>query len=232
MAGNRKSARPQYVRELYSRTDIRESYLIRIVVEGAKTETKFFNSCIPKSSRVRLEVLPPIENQSAPEKLKERLLDEMEKDRFQNNRQPADQNWIVCDVDEHAHLKEVVADIQRRNEKDSDGKIRLAISNRSFEVWLALYRNRSITENFKTKLKNRASLFDLVREVDPGFSKTSFSPDRFTKHKLAIQYASELDTSKNHQIPEAPGTRVYLLMKEILKALAQTCESNTFGDAD
>lgn len=26
MAGNRKSARPQYVRELYSRTDIRESY--------------------------------------------------------------------------------------------------------------------------------------------------------------------------------------------------------------
>ena len=215
-----QSHRIKWDARLYSEADIKESYLLRIIVEGARTETRFFKECIHTSTRVRLQVIPPEENRSGPEKLLEQMKSEIRNDVSQSNRQPADQNWIVCDVDEHPYLETAIRSIAEFNSEINDGlpAIQIAISNPCFEIWLALYKRRNLnSRTVINKLRCKTALKRLVLDIDNHSSKKDFNTALFQKHTLAINQAEELDSCKHSVIPALPGTRVYRLVKEILK---------------
>ena len=217
-----KSYRTKWEDDLYSKANIKESYIIRIVVEGAQTEKKFFRDCVQTSPRIHVQVLPPEENQSGPEKLFDQIVAEIQQDIDQSNRQPADQNWIVCDVDEHPYLEQTIEKIDKLNAEHPDEfpAIQIAISNPCFEVWLALYKKRNLRN--KTPFCSKEGLRTLLLDIDPNFSKTRFNTSLFQRHTIAINQAKDLDINKSEPIPERPGTRVYRILEEILKIEKQS----------
>lgn len=201
----------------YSKRKERDAYIIRIAVEGDQTEVRFFQKCFDKSSRVRIEVIPPENHQSGPEKLFAHLEKIIREEAESGNLTKADQNWIVVDVDEHAYLQETIEKVAK-----SKYNIQIAISNPCFEVWMALYKHRNLRSKGMTcKLKNPADILKLVKEIDPHYSKTSFNFSCFSRHETAIPQAVLLDKNKSSPMPPCPSTRVYVLVEKILQLMGK-----------
>lgn len=213
------SRRASSFETLVSPVDVRESYLIRIATEGENTEYRFFTQSIviheKLSNRIKINVLQTTNGLSAPEHVWERLEDSIKKDQDLGNMDPADQYWLVVDVDDHAHLEQTLCKIKEYNR---NGSIRIdtSVSNPCFEVWLALYGTSNNMNKYPV-----VSLEEMVKEVDDHYTKHSFNATKFQNHRWAISRAKKLKSDMSVPVPSPPGTRVYLLVEQILKVIKQ-----------
>jgi len=185
--------RKQEVREIKS--------FIVIVVEGAKTERLYFEM-LQKNFRdkVKLKVVIPEKGKSSPAKLLDALRNQKAKYISAENSKNPDSFWMICDVDLHKGIHQVITDALRENFK-------IAVSNPCFEVWLFLHLGNIKIKNDSTSLLSLEG--KLLLEI-----KKVKKIDR----KLSQKIAKTLDQVRNK--PHDGYEKVYLdsLKEAILRS--------------
>lgn len=184
----------------------RDASLIVIAVEGQKTEKIYFESICFKNSRVKIKVLPSEDNNSAPNHVLSRIkkycncLDlKEEKDQF----------WLVVDKDRWKDWKLAHIYSEIRKMKNSDWQ--MAISNPCFEVWLYLH-----VSELNESVKNGKTAKTMLRNIIGVYNEKNLDMDSFCSGvDKAIERAEKLDVNQDSPWPLNPGSRVYLLIKEI-----------------
>jgi len=113
----------------------RDAKIIVIAAEGEKTERKYFESPIFRSTRVQVMVLETKEGHSAPKHVHRRLLEFARKTQLQTD----DELWLVLDRDRwpEKQLAEVCAEALKVGKNSAQ----LAVSNPCFELWLYLHHS-------------------------------------------------------------------------------------------
>ncbi len=181
---------------------LRDTRLIVIATEGAKTEGQYFD--LFERKRVQIHVLPTEDGFSAPKHVFARLAEfkkecELGKD---------DQLWLMIDVDrwQESSLAEVASESIKK-------KFQLAVSNPCFELWLYLHHgdvdagSRITSNDLKEKL----------REAMGSYNKAKIELDKYRgKEDDAIRRAKALDGNVNHRWPDQTGTHVYKVVEEVL----------------
>ncbi|MBB6003383.1 RloB family protein [Arcicella rosea] len=184
----------------------RDSSWFIIICEGAKTEVEYFTYFHKlKQQRIKIKVVPPSDNKSAPKWVLDKAVKESENLNFNNY----DQLWMVMDIDRW-ELKDLHT-IQ--NECDKIVNWNLAISNPCFEIWLLAHAKdlETFSSQSGRELKRH---FGLLK--DEGL----FPKNPLQNLHLAIERASKADNSP-HFIPERGRTKVYLLAQELIKRIGE-----------
>ena len=186
-----------------------EKFIV-IAVEGKKTEPEYFGKIRDelKNGNIKLEILPPLDGASAP---KNRLADLLSKLKYSKT----DSFWLVCDVDRHNNLHEVIKEAKKN-------KIQPIISNPCFEVWLYLYYGN-------IKIEDSTVYFDELEKIEQENLDSQKMKEIYKKskvnhhnnHQIAIQKAQELtknDGAENFLTEKKyrGKTNVYKLVQEIL----------------
>ncbi|KAA6326676.1 DNA ligase [termite gut metagenome] len=139
----------------------RDAKIFYIFCEGSCRENEYFNYFTEISSKIKLEIIPPNEHQTSPDKLYQAaylLLIETE-----DNSDPkyeltlSDEVWFVIDTDE---WKDKIGSLLKKCQKHS--KWVVAQSNPCFEVWLYYhlhqkkpsFKNMNISKEWKTFVNN------------------------------------------------------------------------------
>ena len=191
----------------------KEEFIV-IAVEGAITEPEYFGKIRDelKNGNIKLEILPPLNCDSHP---KNRLAELLSKSK---NYSKTDSFWLVCDVDRHNNLHEVIKEAKQYKKY----KIQPIISNPCFEVWLYLYYGN-------IKIEDSTVYFDKLKTIEQENLDSQKMKEIYKKskvnhhnnHQIAIQKAQELtknDDAENFLIEQnhRGKTNVYKLVQEIL----------------
>ncbi|MHB8136064.1 MAG: RloB family protein [Anaerolineaceae bacterium] len=198
--------------------NVRDSSLILIATEGAKTEKKYFESFATKfrNPKINILVFPNIDDQSDPKNVIDSFTKYIEQQKLEEN----DQKWVVIDRDKWK--QESLSDVAARCIQNN---ILLAVSTPCFEFWLLLHVKRILeyTEEelrflFDNKKINRNRTY-IERELSQilgGYDKTNPRCERFfTGIQLAISQAENLDVHPEQRWPNQLGSRVYRLVRII-----------------
>jgi len=199
----------------------REDYLIIIAVEGAKTETNYFEAvnAVYRSSRFRIHVIPNFEDRSAPQHIIKNL------DFYKNNNE-IDENdflFLVCDKDRWTDsiLSSILQLCRQKNYK-------FIVSNPCFELWLILhFQDLSILSQEKQNKyfnnekvnRNLRYIASKLKEFLPGYNhsynkfETIVTNDFLVK---AVAYSLKLDTGDSGW-PCKMGTQVFRIAEKILQ---------------
>ena len=187
----------------------RDARLFVVICEGAKREKNYFEFFQQFSQRIKITVLPPENNASAPNHFLGRAQEYEEATGLNSS----DRLWFVSDHDrwEEKVLREIATTC------DETANWQLAISNPCFEVWLFLhFRNISDTQADSSGAFKRA-----LDELSPsGYQVATFAP----RIEEAIPRAKASDTNPNYFMPDLPGTKVYQLAEQMLEYLGQEWE--------
>lgn len=182
----------------------RDATLFVIATEGEVTEPEYFKTF--RSSRIQVKVLNTENGASAPDKVLER----MQEFKKQFDLKEDDQLFLVIDTDRwppqalSAVAKSCV-----------EQRFTLSVSNPCFEVWLALH--------FFECHEIKASSKDLNEQLKShlgGYNK-SINPAWITRERViaACKNAKIMDTKPTDRWPQTTGSRVYLIMDELIKTL-------------
>ncbi len=189
-----------------------EKFIV-IAVEGKITEPEYFGKIRDelKNINTKLKILPPLDGASAPKKRLAELLSKLK------NYSKTDSFWLVCDVDRHNNLHEVIKEAKKN-------KIQPIISNPCFEVWLYLYYGNikiiDDTVHFDATQINQDDLSSgkMKEEIYESGKKS-----KYNDHQIAIQRAQNLITETNTdeknfltEKKHRGKTNVYKLVQEIL----------------
>lgn len=197
-----------YKRKVNTRSP--ETFIV-IAVEGKKTEPEYFENIKNelKNGNIKLEILPPLEGDSAPQNILKKLLLKLK------DYSKTDSFWLVCDVDRHNNLNVVIKDAKNNN-------IQIAISNPCFEVWLYLYCGDikiagSMVYFDETELEEQEELNSQKMKTIYGKSKSKHC----NNHQIAIERAQNLTKTAGAKnfLTEAEHrgkTNVYKLVQAIL----------------
>lgn len=171
-----------------------------------------------KNPRVKVIVLetPAGSGMSAPRDVVERLRTyrdgiEME---------AGDQCWVLLDTDHWIEASHRAAFIEAIRDANRNG-FSIATSNPCFDVWLLLH----VADVPKgTVFENCRTVGDRIREIMGSFNKRVLNREWYTLDHVreAIRRARSLETDPDDPKdywPEKAGTRVYLLMEQILNPL-------------
>jgi len=180
----------------------KDTRLFIIATEGKETEKQYFS--LFRYPKVQVKVLNTNDGKSAPKYVLQRLSDF--KNEFGLNKE--DELWLMIDVDrwEEKELSEITQNALQK-------KIKLAISNPCFEVWLYLHFatisiNITICKNLKALLRQRLG----------SYNSSNLRLSDFKDHiHDAIKYAREIDITPNARWPQKPGTHVYKVVEKILE---------------
>ncbi|HRI70555.1 MAG TPA: RloB family protein [Polyangium sp.] len=197
-------------------THVRDARLYVVVVEGAKTEPKYFNALqehdlIPKH-KVHIEVVSPIDHKSAPKYL---IACAEEKFNSIKSRLPDDECWIVFDVDKHSGSDRIEQIYSALHDAENQ-KWFVALSNPCFEVWHLLH----ITDDLTGIDDGAATAEKRLRDLLGGYSKNNVPRPCLNAEALrnAIVRGKARDTDPKSPIPQLPGTRVYRLVEKLVSA--------------
>lgn len=181
----------------------RESTLFVIVCEGAVTEPIYFKKIGGDSKKIKIEIVPPVNNKSAPKWLINNAALSVEKYELKED----DELWIVSDVDnwELAHIHELGKYCQETVQWNA------AISNPCFEVWLYLHYADINT----AALNSCKELKSKVSQIATG--KKYPLEDVLTKINDAIVRAKKIDKNPTHFMPSIDTTKVYQLVEALLE---------------
>lgn len=171
----------------------RDAKIIYIFCEGGVREFDYFNFFADKSSRLKINVYPPFEGQSAPE----RLLENADSILKQDVNSKTDEVWFVIDTDKW--------EIRDFIKKCKQKRYEVVVSNPSFEVWLYFH-----IKSIPPKQKSIKWKEFLNEEIRGGFDSNI--------HPLLIERA--IKNSREHfkgsqQFPEINSTSVFYLGERI-----------------
>ena len=190
-----------------------ETFIV-IAVEGAIPEPKYFEKIRDelKNGNIKLEILPPLNCDSHP---KNRLAELLSKSK---NYSEKDSFYLVCDVDRHNNLPEVIKQAKQYKKY----KIQPIISNPCFEVWLYLYCGN-------IKIEDSTVYFDELEKIEQENLDSQKMKEIYKKskvnhnnnHQIAIEKAQELtknDDAENFLIEQKHRgkSHVYKLLQEII----------------
>lgn len=205
----------------FKRTEgIRSGRLFVIATEGKDTERIYFETLRKEiqMSQIKLEILPSENNESAPNKVFDRLTDYHDKYDIEDD----DQLWLVIDKDKWTD-KMLSGIAQLCNEKK---RFFMGLSNPCFELWLLLHfediSKYTIVEKEKIltnkKIRGTTFLKRKMRSVLGSYSESSYDAKAILANvNAAIERASLLDTKPRQRWPQNIGTRVYKLVSNILE---------------
>lgn len=210
MAGRRSFTR---------KSGFRDSRLIIIATEGEETEKVYFEGLknYYSNPRVHIQLLNRLSSASDPERILKNL------DQFYstyNLRKNYDQLWLVIDVDHWGNSK--LACVSKLCFQKS---YCLAISNPAFEIWLLMHIHPLDTyspdvlleflNNRKTGRRSRLEI-ELINLLG-SYNKSNPNMKYFSpRAKLAINNARIADDHPEDRWPNGVGTRVYLLVEQII----------------
>lgn len=183
----------------------RQATLLLICCEGAETEPQYFARWSAASARVKVVIVSPHANRSAPSHVLEAAKVQMRRLRFEKD----DQTWIVTDRDRWPGQQ-----MGLLHSESKRGSFQLATSNPNFHLWL-LAHFEPIGQSLK-----KAEIDERLRAYLGGFNSSNLNISQFSSGvDQAIIHAKRVDLPG----PEvAPGrTRVYLLVQELLRLSAE-----------
>ncbi len=195
-----------------------------IVCEGKNTEPSYFNGFKLKTATIK--AIGEGYNTGA---LVERAIAIASEENLKGN--DYDEIWCVFDKDDFPN-----ADFNNAIEKAANAGMQIAYSNQSFEYWLFLHFNDHQGGKLNRKLcckKLNQHLKELGLEYDIGKTKTvekelfelmiskENDRDKKSRSEKAIIRAENIDRKLDNKNPalEESSTKVYLLVKEIVKYL-------------
>jgi hypothetical protein len=179
----------------------RDATLIFIICEGRQREPDYFGFFHQLDSRLKLVIIPPKDNKSAPNHLLENAREAVEK--F-NPDKGSYFLFIVMDTDRWGkrQIQEVWEDCAKKQEWN------LALSNPCFEVWLYFHGNKKLPDDSS---KSCTGWKQLVNQAfDGGFDSN--------KHPALIRSAIEnakTNYSETGYRPEPGSTQLYILGQKI-----------------
>lgn len=206
-------------RDFKRKSGFRDSRLIIIAAEGEETEKQYFEGIKARydNPRVHVEVLERLDSASDPAKII-KILDQFRSD--YKLRRGHDQLWLVIDVDRWGNQK-----LSLVSQQCAQKRYQLAISNPSFEIWLLLhvrsldtYPPEILVELLANRKDRRRTRIEQELLLLLGkYNKTNLDMEYFA-HRVfvAIQNARNSDLNPETRWPNQLGTRVYLLLEEIV----------------
>jgi len=191
-------------RPLERTIEVRDARLVVIASEGERTEPDYFDSL--RSTRIKIRTIPCPDGRSSPVDVLIRMREFKDEYELEDN----DELWLVIDRDRWS-----IRNLGLVARECLASRINLAVSNPCFEVWLALHYTPHIPP-------------DLTSKAAPGFFSSLHGP--YKKNALeaqrmlplipnAINNAAALDANKKARWPHSVGTRVYILMANLLPFL-------------
>ncbi|MCA9031033.1 MAG: RloB domain-containing protein [Planctomycetaceae bacterium] len=183
---------------------LRDCSLIVIASEDRHAVKQYFERLDAK--RVQFKVLPTEDGRSSPQALLTRL-DAFKKE-FDLGEE--DQLWVCLDTDHWIasdHIRNL-SDVIRQCKQKRFG---VAVSRPCFELWIALH----FDDAYKFNNDSCVDVVKFLKERCNGYSKRNIGSLPLTTAMVcdAITRAKAADDGK--EIPEAPGTQVYLLLEEL-----------------
>ena len=186
---------------------LRDATLIVIATEGAKTELEYFEQF--GGSRVKVRVIPSVDNRSSPPAILSNLVGFQEEYELAGD----DQLWVVIDRDRWTQ-EQLSGVAQACHAKGID----LALSNPCFELWLALHLDQALPEmDPSVEAHHNARVLEgFLRETLGGYNKANPDISKFAGGVgRAIEAAKALDTAPTDRWPNNIATRVYRLVDSI-----------------
>lgn len=202
----------------------RSAKLFVIATEGRKTERIYFDALAERfdSTKVHIEVIKKLDNNSSPEVVLEQLNMFAEAYNLDDN----DELWMVIDRDSQSWGIEMIKSVARICHQ-KNGYF-LALSNPAFELWLLLhlvdctgltqpekddlFRNAKVS---RSKTYSKKMLSDLLG----GFNEARYNPSPLISNvDDAIQNAIKLDINPRDRWPNYLATSVYKLVQSILSS--------------
>lgn len=181
--------------------------IIFLICEGSQTERRYFNNYIRKGVDWRIAILDT--SKSDPVGLVKRALEKIEDGTVDTDN--GDSIWCIFDVDEHTNRE-----IEKAIEFAGD-KIRIILSNPSFELWYLLH-----FRDHKNPINN-PDLLNLLRSHVPEYTKSGNFFEIFSPHRdHAISRCKEIGNMHlgkgiNLKSRESnPSTNVYELVEYLL----------------
>lgn len=195
--------------------------LIIIATEGKCTEKQYFEELRRQRGKtnVHVELLETLDGNSSPLHVLARLDAFAAKYSFKSQR---DQLWMVIDTDKWGIPK-----IAQVSQLCTQKGYRLAVSNPSFELWLLLHHKRlqdysqeeKVNISLNEKTGTRTYIETLLISINGSYNKSKINPDHFFPYiEHAIAEAKSLD-NPNSRWPDEIGTKVFLLVEEIITPL-------------
>lgn len=199
----------------------RDSRLIVIAAEGKETEKQYFEGLKARytNPRVHVEVLERRESASDPARVI-KILDQFRSD--YKLRKDHDRLWLVIDVDRWGSQK-----LSSVAQQCVQKHYQLAVSNPSFEIWLLLHVKSldsyppDILAEFLANKKDgdRTRLEKELLNLLKNFNKRNLDMEYFASRVFdAIPNARIVDINPEIRWPNQLGTRVYLLVEELVDA--------------
>lgn len=204
------------------KTALRDARLIIIAAEGSKTEKRYFEDLASDSHyrnpKVHVEVLDRLESsESSPG----HVIEVLNTFRGTYSLEDDDELWLVIDVDRwgDAKLKDIATQCLQKH-------YRLAVSNPGFEIWLLLHftslheYSSEQQEAFSAKSRSgsRTTLEKELTRLVGRFNKSDLNTSDYLPFvETALDRAEQLDLHPEHRWPNQLGTRVYQLVKSILR---------------
>jgi len=206
-------------RDFKRKSGFRDSRLIVIAAEGEETEKRYFEGIKARydNPRIHVEVLERLDSASDPAKVIKAL------DQFRSDyklRKGHDQLWLVIDVDRWGNQK-----LSLVSQQCIQKCYQLAVSNPSFEIWLLLHVRALDTYPPEILIELLANRKDGKRTrleqelllLLGSYNKTNPDMEYFAPRVfVAIQNARGSDRNPDTRWPNQLGTRVYLLLEEIV----------------
>jgi hypothetical protein len=179
----------------------RDASLFVIICEGAEREVQYFRALAQSSKHVKVEVVSPEHNKSAPKW----LLD------YAPNYQlgEGDALWLVMDVDRWK-----VEDIHAINKvcKEQKPIWKCAISNPAFETWLLMHY-QDIADLAENPPKNLKQYLHSITKDGYRLKEALLGVDK------AIAQAKHLDKNPSHYFPDLYQSKVYQLVEALQEQL-------------
>ena len=179
----------------------RDSWLIVVAIEGAKTEKWYFE--LFQHKRIQIIVRENVENKSAPRYVMQQLQSFSEEYDLNED----DQLWLVIDKDRwrDEELHSVCS------ECDDQGFYK-AVSNPCFEYWLLLYHHE--LPEPRSSREAKTMLGKIHDELNPINLNTVYEdPERL---RTAVERARNIDSNPHAPFPSLPGSHVYKITEQLI----------------
>lgn len=200
----------------------RSARLVVIAAEGRYTENIYFEAVKSNlnASNVHVEILQREDNNSSPENVY------MQIQGFMNeyNIEEDDELWVVVDRDRWT-VKSLAHVARLCNQNQN---LRFCVSNPCFELWLLLHFEDvsqysdedvdKIAANRKNSRWGRTFLKQRICDLAGHYSEAHYDAEAMLENAdMAVIRAENLDTCPFDRWPQHVGTRVYLLMRSIMR---------------
>ncbi len=179
----------------------RDSWLIVVAIEGAKTEKWYFE--LFQHKRIQIIVRENIENKSAPRY----VMHQLQSFSREYDLDEEDQLWLVIDKDRWRD--EELYSVCR--ECDDQGFYK-AVSNPCFEYWLLLYHHE--LPEIQSSRDAKSILGKIHDDLNPARLDTIYEdPERL---RTAVRRARKIDSDPAAPFPSETGTHVYKITEQLL----------------